>query len=581
MSISLPKDPLASLDWGWADYAPRYEELAGRALAAADVGEWLADWTALTDRLAEANARLSLAVDLHSEDEAARARLYGFFDKVLDPAMKAEQRLKEKLLASGLDVAGFEVPLRNMRAEAALFRPENVELLTAHQKTGLEYGQVVGNQTLKWEGEELTTAQLVERLKGSDRATRERGWRLAMDRVLADHDAIGEIWSRLMGIRGKIAANAGLSDYREYAWRDRLRFDYTPADCASFRDAIEEAVVPAAKRVYERHARLMGIGRLRPWDVSVDVMRQVDVNVDPFGKGALRPFSDADELAAKAGAIFAEVDPRLGAYFEAMRREKLYDLANYKGKAPGAYCTDFPASKRPFVLMNAAGGAGDVDTILHEMGHAFHAWQVHGNPALPYAQLRGYPMEFAEVASMSMELLGSPYITKDKGGFYTDGEAARARIMHLEQFILFWPYMAAVDGFQHWAYENHEAASRAADCDAAWAALWDRFIVGVDWSGLEAAKAAGWQRKVHPFQLPFYYVEYGLAQLGAVQVWRNSMRDRKAAVTDYLHGLSLGYSVGLPELYAACGARFAFDAATLREAVDLLESEIERQEKLL
>jgi oligoendopeptidase F len=520
-------------------------------------------------------------VDLHSEDEAARARLYGFLEKLLEPAMKAEQRLKEKLLASGLDAPGFEIPLRNMRAEAALFRPENVELLTEHQKAGLEYGQVVGNQTLRWEGEELTTAQLVERLKGADRPTRERGWRLAMDRVLADHDAIGDIWIRLMGIRGKIAANAGKKDFREYAWQERLRFDYTPADCAAFHDAIEEAVVPAAKRVYERHARLMGIDKLRPWDVSVDVMRQVDVNVDPFGKPALRPFADAEELAAKAGAIFARVDPRLGAYFEAMRSEKLYDLANYKGKAPGAYCTDFPASKRPFVLMNAAGGAGDVDTILHEMGHAFHAWRVYGSPDLPYAQLRDYPMEFAEVASMSMELLGSPYITKGSGGFYTEEEAARARIMHLEQFILFWPYMAVVDGFQHWAYENHEAASRAADCDAAWAGLWDRFIAGVDWSGLEAAKAAGWQRKVHPFQLPFYYVEYGLAQLGAVQIWHNSIRDRETAVTSYLRGLSLGNSVSLPALYEACGARFAFDAATLREAVDLLESEIERQERFL
>ena len=581
MSLDLPKDPLASLDWSWAEYAPYYESLAARHIDDASVAGWLADWSALTDRVAEANARLSLAVDLHSEDEAARKRLYGFLEKVLESALQAEQRLKEKLLASGLEPELFSVPLRNMRAEAALFRPENVSLQTEHQKAGLEYSQVVGNQSVKWKGEELTTAQLVERLKGGDRPTREQGWKLAMDRVLADHDAIGDIWSRLMGIRGKIAANAGKSDYREYAWQDRLRFDYAPEDCAAFRDAIEEVAVPAARRVYERHARLMGLRSLRPWDVSVDVMRQTDVNVDPSGLPALKPFAEAGELADKAGAIFAKVDPRLGAYFETMRRERLYDLANYKGKAPGAYCTDFPASKRPFVLMNAAGGAGDVDTILHEMGHAFHAWQVHGSADLPYSQLRGYPMEFAEVASMSMELLGSPYIAKDQGGFYTAEEAARARIMHLEQFILFWPFMAVVDGFQHWAYENHAAACDAANCDAAWAGLWDRFIVGVDWSGLEEAKAAGWQRKVHPFQLPFYYVEYGLAQLGAVQIWRNSMRDREAAVTSYLKGLSLGYSVGLPELYAACGARFAFDAGTLRDAVELLEEEITRQEALL
>jgi oligoendopeptidase F len=310
-------------------------------------------------------------------------------------------------------------------------------------------------------------------------------------------------------------------------------------------------------------------------------MRQADINVDPFGRPALRPYKDVAELEAKASAIFGKVDARLGARFDTMRAEGLYDLANYRGKAPGAYCTAWPASRRPYVLMNAAGGAGDVDTLLHEMGHAFHTWEVLNSPALPWHQLQDYPTEFAEVASMSMELLGSPYLTRSQGGFYTDEEAARAKIMHLEQILLFWPFMAVMDGFQHWAYENHAAASEPAACDAAWDGLWRRFIVGVDWSGLEPARAAGWQRKVHVFHYPFYYVEYGLAQLGAVQVWRNARVDQKAAVSSYLKGLSLGYSVPLPALFAATGARFAFDAATLREAVALVEMGIAEEEARL
>jgi len=339
--------------------------------------------------------------------------------------------------------------------------------------------------------------------------------------------------------------------------------------------------VPAARRVYERRAKRLGVSSLRPWDVSVDVMRQTDINVDCFGKPALRPFKDAAELERKIEGVFDRVDPRVGGYFRTMKEERLYDLDNYKGKTPGAYCTGLNASRRPFVLMNAAGAAGDVDTCLHEMGHAFHTFQCYKNPALRYCQLWDYPAEFAEVASMGMELLGSPYLTKDQGAFYTEEESARAAIMHMEQFLLFWPFMAVVDGFQHWAYEAGDEGAEPEACDAAWAGLWDRFIQGVDWSGLEKAKAKGWQRKLHPFHYPFYYVEYGFAQLGATQIYMRYLKDRSQAVTDYLRGLSLGYSVSLPELFRASGGRFAFDSGTLKEAADFLEERIAVEEKKL
>jgi oligoendopeptidase F len=268
--------------------------------------------------------------------------------------------------------------------------------------------------------------------------------------------------------------------------------------------------------------------------------------------------------------MFQQVDPQLGEYFAIMRQEDLLDLENRKGKAPGAYCATFQAAERPFIFVNAVGLHDDVQTLLHEGGHAFHAFE---SGHLSFHQLE-LPLEFAEVASMAMELLAAPYLTTDQGGFYAPEEASRARVELLESQLRFWPYMAVVDAFQHWVYENHQAARDPDNCDARWAELWSRFMPDVDWSGLEPEMVTGWQRKEHIFEEPLYYVEYGLAQSGAIQIWRNALNDQAGAVAAYRRALSLGGSVPLPELYAAAGARFAFDAATLGQAVNLIEETI-------
>jgi oligoendopeptidase F len=283
------------------------------------------------------------------------------------------------------------------------------------------------------------------------------------------------------------------------------------------------------------------------------------------------------ELEAKTSAIFHAVDPQLGEYFEIMRREGLLDLDNRKSKAPGAYCTDFPIAGRPIIFANSIGVHDDVQTLLHEGGHAFHVFE---SADLPYCWHTQIPWEFMEVASMSMEFLGGPYLTVDHGGFYTPSQAARARIEHLERSLLFWPYMVVVDAFQHWVYENAVAASQPTSCDLAWAELWQRFVPGVDWSGLEQEMRTGWQRKAHIHTDPFYYVEYGLAQLGATQVWRNAMRDQAGAVAAYRRALALGDTVTLPDLFSAAGARFAFDAEVLSEAVTLILHTVEELEKV-
>jgi oligoendopeptidase F len=282
----------------------------------------------------------------------------------------------------------------------------------------------------------------------------------------------------------------------------------------------------------------------------------------------LKPFTDIDELKTKISAIFRKVDPVLGGYFDTMLKEGLTDLDNRKNKAPGAFCTSYTAIRRPFVFVNAVGVPDDVVTTLHESGHAFHIFET---AKIPYIQQLNVPMEFAEVASMGMELLASPYLTRKDGGFYSEADAARARIEHLERMILFWPFMAVVDAFQQWVYENPKTGAEPSACDEKWGELWDRFIPAIDWSGLEEVKVTGWHRKLHIHQIPFYYVEYGLAQLGAVQIWGHALNDQKKAVADYRRALSLGGRVGLPALFQAGGAKFAFDPVTLKAAVDRME----------
>jgi oligoendopeptidase F len=565
MFTQLTKKATDVKDWTWDQYQPYIQDLLDRPLTSDTVQAWLGDWTHISGLIYEVFTRLELDVTCDTQDEEAERRFNAFLDGIYQPSLAADQRLKEKLLASGLEPAGMEIPLRNMRAEVELFSEANLPLLSEERKLGNEYAKIIGGQTVELDGKEFTISQLRPIYLENDRARRERAWRLAAERQLADRQAINENWVKLYDLRQQLAANAGKPDYRAYKWQDYKRFDYTPEDCIRFHAAIEEVVVPAAQRIYEKRRERLGLDRLRPWDL----------NVDPLGRAPLRPFSRVDELVEGTGRIFDQVDPQLGAYFNLMRQENLLDLENRKGKAPGAYCTEFFMERRPFIFENAVGMHDDVQTLLHEGGHAFHVFE---SSHLPYLQQSQVGMEFAEVASMSMELLASPYITQEKGGFYSSQDAARARIEHLEGNLLFWPYMAVVDAFQHWAYTHPEAARIPEACDDAWAGLWDRFMSGVDWSGLEEEKKTGWHRKLHIHTVPFYYVEYGLAQLGAFQVFRNARQDQAQAVAAYRQALALGGTAPLPELFSTAGARFAFDAATLGQAVEIAEQVFEELE---
>jgi oligoendopeptidase F len=301
---------------------------------------------------------------------------------------------------------------------------------------------------------------------------------------------------------------------------------------------------------------------MRPWDTMAT----------PADQSPLKPFTSVKELSDRGHAIFQQVDPALGGYYRDMMAEDLLDLDNRKGKAPGGYCTSYEVRRKPFIFMNAVGVHDDVQTLLHEGGHAFHVYESAG---LPYMMQREVNTEFCEVASMAMELLASPYLAAESGGYYSASDAARARIEHMEKMILFWPYMAIVDQFQNWVYDDEGRARNFDTCDAAWLHLSRRFSTGVDWNGLEDIECTGWHRKLHIYQVPLYYVEYGLAQLGAVHVFANSLNDHAGAVAAYRHALSLGGTRSLPDLFSAAGAKFRFDRDGLREAVDVLESTME------
>ena len=444
-----------------------------------------------------------------------------------------------------------------------MFSKDNLPLLTSDAKLSKEYDAIIGSQTVKWEDEEITLTQLSPIMLETNRDRREKAWKLASTRRLQDRNSINKIWKKVLRIRMSIADNSGYDDYRAWRWEYLKRFDYTPEDCLTFHESIEKVIVPLANKLLEKRKVALGLDKLKPWDLSVDI----------FGRDALVPFENADELEDKCHNIFNSVDLELGKHFAIMREKELLDLGNRKGKAPGGYCTEYPFQRLPFIFMNAVGTHSDVQTMIHEGGHAFHVFE---SADLPYSSQRDVGMEFAEVASMAMELLASPFLAEKDGGFYSDEDSARARIEHLEKVIMFWPYMAVVDAFQHWAYTNPDEALKSDNCDAEWTALWERFQMSehIDYSGCEDIIATGWHNKLHIYHVPFYYVEYGMAQLGAIQIWGKSLKDAKKAIGDYRAALSLGGNATLPQLYEAAGARFSFDDKTLEYAANLIEEQI-------
>ncbi len=547
----------------WKSIEPLYQYRQEIELTQDTLDHWMADWSDLRKLVDERYARLSLATELDTTAEEAEKKYHDFLENIYPATQSADQKLKEKLLASNLVPAGMDLILKKMRTEADLFCEENLPLMTEESKLSTQYSKILGAQTIEWEGEELTLTQVKTKMQTPDREERRKLWERMSKTQLDDREKIDQMWGKFMDIRADLAANAGYPDYRSFRWMQRLRLDYTPEDSKEFLEAIKQVAVPAATRVYDRYQVRLGIDKVRPWDLLN--------NQTTFSLPAIKAFETEEEFISRVGDIFNKLDPVLGGYFQTMRDNQLFDLLNRKGKGPGGFCTSFATVGLPFIFMNAAGRSADLRVLFHESGHAFHIFE---RVNLAYHHQWRPGLEFAEVASTAMELLAEPYLGEDQGGFMSTEDAARTRLLNLEEKLLFWPYMAVVVAFQHWVYENHTEAKDPAACDATWSALIDEYMPGIDWEGYEDVKMTGWHRKLHIHQEPFYYIEYGLASLGAFQIMQKARQDQASALKHYRQALALGGTVSLPELYRACGANLSFDVQTLGEVVDLIEENL-------
>ena len=545
----------------WERIEPWYQKLEGREIhAAADLEQWLFDVDELNAAVNQIGVEREIAYTCQTDDPAREEANLAFVREITPRLKEVRNSLRTLYLESPfraqLPSDRYFVFDRMEENHKTLYRDANVPRETALAELEQQYQKIMGAVTIEFRGKTYTKEQMAPFFEETDRELREEAWRLLVERRLRDRDALDALFDQMIALRHEVAKEAGFPTYVEYAYKLRGRFDYGVPEAVAFQETIERTVVPLARALQTRRRERLGLDALRPWDLSVD----------PLGRSPLRPFADAETLAAGSEAIFRDVDPQLAEQFAFMRERNLLDLPNRKGKAPGGYQTLLENDRLPFIFMNAVGTDGDVRTLLHEGGHAFHSLASRGETLAAY---REAPIEFCEVASMSMELLGA----RDLSLFYEKPDADRSYRQLLEGIVLILPWIATVDAFQHWIYANprHTRDERR----DAWNDLMRRFGGIVDWSGLEDARANHWHRQLHIFLYPFYYIEYGIAQLGALQVWRNAMTDRAGAVAAYRRGLSLGGSRPLPELFAAAGVRFDFRQETLGPLLETIRAELE------
>ena len=560
MTLAMAASPEALAKATWSDIRPWFDALAAREFDDSSVEQWLADWSRLEAMLTEAASRAMIRYTVDTRDKEAEQDHLRFSMEILPQAEERSVALQKRLVASGHVSPALETTLRGFRTSIEIFRDANVPIMSELEEHSASYQRITGGMTALWEGKELPLPQLAPFLKEPDRGVRERAFRASTAPYVAARGELAALFDQMHGLRQQVARNAGFSSFRDYVFKAKLRFDYSPSDCERFHDAVERHVMPAYNRLMTHRRQQLKLPSLRPWDVAVDL----------YGAKPLRPFTDGAELAGRARAVFDRVDPALGTQFGIMIDEQLLDLDSRAGKAPGGYCDTLHWTGRPFIFMNAVGLMDDVMTLMHEAGHAFHAFAAG---RLPLVWQRHPGSEACELASMSMELLSAPHLERPLGYFAPD-DLRRARLEHLEDVIVTLAHVASVDAFQHWIYTNPDGADAAAR-DAAWLRIRSRFDQGVDWSGLEQERTARWYRQLHIFLYPFYYIEYGIAQLGALQVWRNSLRDPEEAVRRYRDALALGNTRPLPDIYAAAGARLAFDAGTVGELVQLVEEQVD------
>jgi len=521
-----------------------------------DLERWLEDMGELTACVVEEEARREIAFKLQTDDpDAVRARLE-WIREIQPQWDRLEHRLVEAYLANPHRAAlppRYRVWDRNAQSLHDLYREPNLSLQVTESERMQAYQQLRGAMTITYAGREYTLQQADPFLESPDRAVRQAVWALTTERQLADRQAFNALFDELRTVRAQIAHNAGLPSYREYAWRARYRFDYGVEECVRFHHAVETHFVPLASRIARERARAMGLARLQPWDVGVD----------PLGRAPLAGLERSDDVLDRCETVLRAVAPVFGDWVRYLRDEGLVDIERRKGKGPGATHMPLPAQRRSFIFSNIPP-AFEIQMLVHEFGHAAHYLLARSDPLMAY---RRATSEFAEVASMTMELFSAPHL-----GLIYDrpSDARRAYRQLLDTIVTTMPWVAAVDAFQHWVYEH--PTHTVEDREAAWVSIYGRFHPAwVDWSGHEAVRASRWQLVPHIFRLPFYFIDYGIAQTAALQLWRRATAgDVAGAVASYRAALSLGGSRPLPELFEAAGLRFAFDAEAMAPLVAAL-----------
>lgn len=546
----------------WEGLLPFFQELEEREIdSVTTLEQWLKDASELEAAISEEVCWRQIKMTCDTENKELEAS-FTFFMMEIQPKMQPfSDRLNKKLLdckfASELDTQKYFTYLRNVKKNIDLFEEKNIPLIAELNVLQQQFGVIAGKMTVRVNGQEYTLQQATRFLEDPDRNLREEVYHKINKRRLADKDALNELFSTLLAKRNEVAINAGFHSYTEFRFLELGRFDYTQDDCYQFHEAVKLHVMPLVNELYEARRKKLGIDTLRPWDIDAE----------PLGTKPLHPFNDGNELTDKAIACFDQLMPFFGDCLRKMKAMGHLDLDSRKGKAPGGYNCPLAESGAPFIFMNAAGQLDDVTTMVHEGGHAIHSFLAH---PLELNGFKEYPMEIAEVASMSMELFSMDYWNVF---FKTSEELHRAKEQQLERVIIIFPWIATIDKFQHWIYKNpqHSLEERA----KAWVEISDEFTSPVlNYDGLDDYRSYGWQRQLHLYEVPFYYIEYGIAQLGAIGMWQQFKKNKDAALNNYIQALSLGATTTLPNLFKAAGLEFNFSPEYISKLMQFVKSEM-------
>jgi len=549
----------------WEALKPYYDDLLEREItSAADLQQWFQDRSELEAVISEDLAWRYIKMTCDTTDEQLRESYTEFVTRIQPEIAPFSNELNKKALASPYldelkNLGGYPILIRELEKDAQIFREENIPLQTEAQNEAQNFGKISGAMTVKINKQEVTLQQAANRLQSTDRKVRKKAYKKITKRRLEDKDPLNALFTKLISVRDKIGKNAGFDNYRDYKFTEMGRFDYALQDCVDFHNAVAKEVVPMLNDLAATRKLKLEVKRLRPWDKAVD----------PEGNHPLKPFSTGKELTKKTIEAFGSLDPYLGECIAVMREMGHLDLESRKGKAPGGY--NYPLSETgvPFIFMNATSNLRDMVTMMHEGGHAVHSFLTRD---LELTNFQHTPSEVAELASMAMELISMDYWHL----FFEDEEdLKRAKREHLEQIIETLPWVATIDKFQHWVYENpdHNLKQRM----VAWNRIFNTFSDTItDWDGLEEEKSHLWQKQLHLYEVPFYYIEYGFAQLGAIAVWKNYRDDPKKGLEGYKSALKLGYTRTIPEVYEAANIKFDFSPAYIKSLMRFVREELDK-----